>query len=101
MSYDFQVSAVNSVGTGLPSTTASSTPVATSTAPDAPTAVTPTPGNTEVALSWTVLHQMEESPITDYVVEYRTGANSFAIFADGRKHSNRCNCNRSYKRGVI
>ena len=83
VSYDFQVSAVNSVGTGLPSTTASSTPVAPATVPGSPTAVTPTPGNTQVALSWTAPASNGGSPITDYVIQYRTGANPFATFADG------------------
>ena len=54
-----------------------------STVPGSPTAVTPTPGNTQVALSWTAPASNGGSPITDYVIQYRTGANPFTTFADG------------------
>jgi len=78
--YDFRVSATNSVGTGSVSATSSATPA---TVPDAPTALTPTVGNTQVSLTWTAPAN-NGSAITDYRVEYKTAAAStWDVFADG------------------
>ncbi len=52
------------------------------TAPDAPTSFSGTAGLQQVALSWTAPSN-GGSAITDYLVEYRTGGNSFATWNDG------------------
>ena len=48
--YDFRVSAVNAIGTGTNSATTTATAITT---PGAPTALTATPGDQTMALSWT------------------------------------------------
>ena len=50
--------------------------------PAAPTGLTPSPDNGMVTLDWNAPDDGGGS-ITDYVVEFRTGANMFATFADG------------------
>ncbi|OJX65648.1 MAG: hypothetical protein BGO95_02000 [Micrococcales bacterium 73-13] len=51
--------------------------------PDAPTGLTPTAGDAQVALSWTA-PAPGDSPITDYIVEFRlVGAPSWSTFLDG------------------
>jgi hypothetical protein len=53
------------------------------TAPGQVTGLSATPGNTQVSLSWTAPSN-GGSPITDYLVEYRTSpAGSWNTFADG------------------
>ena len=82
--YTYRVSAVNSVGTGAASATASATPCAT---PDQVGTVTPTAGNNQVALAWLAPGD-GGSPITDYVVQYReTGSGSWLTFPDGTNAS--------------
>ena len=66
-SYDFRVSAINSVGQGPLSDVVSATPIAGS---DPPTNLTATAGDTLVSLSWTAPLDDGGSPITDYLVEY-------------------------------
>src|SRR5204863_657695 len=66
--YFYQVSALNSVGEGNRSTESSAKPATT---PGAPTAVTPTAGNTQVAMTWTAPASNGGSPITGYKV-YRS-----------------------------
>lgn len=52
-------------------------------APDAPTNIIPTAGNTEVSLSWTAPISDGGTAITDYVVEYKlTTDSTWSIFAD-------------------
>ena len=51
----------------------------TTTVPGTPTNLVATPGNNQVALSWTAPSN-GGSPITDYTIEYRTGSNPFAPF---------------------
>lgn len=82
-SYDFRVAAVNAIGTGSYSSTVSATP-STATAPGQVTALIPTPGNTQVALTWTA-PSTGGSAITDYVVQYRTtaGPGAWNTFSDG------------------
>ena len=72
--YVFRVSALNSEGSGPWSSTSSS--VRPHTVPDAPTAVTPTYGNTQVSLSWTTPASNGGLAITDYVVQYSSDAGS-------------------------
>jgi len=81
VSYDFRVSAVNSVGTGPASSTATATPIP-ATEPDAPTSLTATSGDTQVSLSWTAPSDGGVA-ISDYIIEFRTGSDSFAAFSDG------------------
>jgi len=52
----------------------------TPTVPGTPTNLVATPGNNQVALSWTAPSN-GGSPITDYTIEYRTGSNAFAVFS--------------------
>ena len=63
--YYFEVTAVNGVGEGPVSNEASATPA---TLPGAPTGLTATPGNTQVALSWTSPASNGGSAITSYNV---------------------------------
>ena len=63
--YYFEVTAVNSVGESSPSNEASATPA---TLPGAPTGLAATPGNTQVALSWTGPPSNGGSAITSYNV---------------------------------
>lgn len=72
--YDFQVAATNSAGTGGYSNTATATPVAPATEPDAPTGLTATPGASQVTLNWTSPAGNGGAAITDYVVQYSTNA---------------------------
>ncbi|MHA7965371.1 glycoside hydrolase family 6 protein [Paenibacillus sp. CAU 1782] len=50
--YYYVVSAVNAAGEGANSAAASAVPVAVATAPAAPTALTATPGDAQIGLSW-------------------------------------------------
>jgi surface protein len=80
--YDFQVAAVNSAGTGSYAQTVSS--VTPRTTPGAPTGVSGTNGNTQVALSWTVPVSNGGASITDYVVQYSSNIGiSWTTFSDG------------------
>ena len=90
--YQFRISAVNSVGTGTSSGVVSSTPTAPIIIPpppsltisSAPGNLAATPGNAQVSLSWTVPSDTGGTAITDYIVEYRAGnSNSWSTFADG------------------
>jgi hypothetical protein len=71
--YFFQVAAINAVGTGSYST--ASAGVTPSMVPGAPTTVTGTAGNAQVALSWTAPASNGGSAITGYHVQQATSAN--------------------------
>ncbi len=77
-SYDFRVSATNSVGTGPASQIAIATPATTNvTVPGAPTNLVATGGqNTKIPLSWTTPSSNGGSAITDYKIEYKTTAST-------------------------
>ena len=77
--YYFKVAAVNSVGTGSYSSSATSTPVTT---PSQVGTVSPTPGNTQVALSWSAPNNGGSS-ITDYIIQYSADNSSWSTFSDG------------------
>jgi len=64
-SYTFQVAAINANGSGGGSDPATATP---STVPGAPTSLTATAGNGQVALSWTAPSDNGGSAITGYTV---------------------------------
>jgi hypothetical protein len=70
--YLFRISAINSVGTGNPSSAASATP---STTASAPTSLIATPGNAQVSLAFTA-GSNGGSALTDYVIEYSSNAGS-------------------------
>ncbi|MCY2972860.1 MAG: fibronectin type III domain-containing protein, partial [Planctomycetota bacterium] len=84
--YVFRVSAINSVGTGSSSSNSSSvTPAAAATVPGAPTIVTATAGNGQVALTWTAPSSDGGASITDYKVEVAqynpAGPSNFSTFS--------------------
>jgi hypothetical protein len=70
-SYDFRISAVNAIGQGTASTTATATPI---TVPDAPTAVVVTRGNAQVSVAFTSPIFNGGSPITSYTVTSSPGS---------------------------
>lgn len=78
--YDFRVGATNMVGTG-DAAMSSATPAATVS--NEPTGLAATQGDTQVGLTWTGPSDIGGSAITDYLIEYKTGADSYATFADG------------------
>jgi large repetitive protein len=78
--YGFRVRAQNAAGWGTWSGPISATP---RTTPGAPTGLTPTPGNTQVALTWSAPASNGGAAIDDYVVQYRTGGGGWSTFPDG------------------
>jgi hypothetical protein len=68
--YNFRVSAINAIGTGSPSATASGTPV---TVPSAPAIGTATPGDGQVTLTFSA-SSTGGSPITGYTVTSTPGS---------------------------
>ncbi len=72
--YNFRVSAVNAIGTSSPSSTASATPTAGATAPDAPTIGTATAGNAQATVTFTPPVDDGGSAITTYTVTSNPGA---------------------------
>jgi len=79
--YYYKLTASNTGGTSARSNTLVS--AKTLSVPGAPTGLNATGGNAQVLLSWTVPVSNGGAAITDYVIEFRTGANPFAVFADG------------------
>jgi hypothetical protein len=80
VAYNFKVSAVNAQGTGTASTVVAAT---TATVPGVPTGLTAVSTSGQIALSWTAPASTGGSPITDYQIDYRTGAAAFTTFSDG------------------
>jgi hypothetical protein len=81
--YVFRVAAINGIGTG-PYTAASSsvTPIA-GTPPNAPTSLTATAGNAQIALSWTAPSAPGTFAITGYTVEYTPSGGSAQTVSTG------------------
>jgi large repetitive protein len=82
--YGFRVTAVNSLGQGQPSISASATPVWTPTAPDLTATVAPADGigSGQVRLSWTA-PRSNGSEITDYLIEFSTDGQTWTAVDDG------------------
>jgi len=78
--YSFRVSAINSVGTSLHSTTISVTPATLSTPPLNPVA---TSGNTQVSLSWDVPADDGGEDIVDYIIEVSLDNTNWTVYTDG------------------
>ncbi|MDW5562404.1 MAG: fibronectin type III domain-containing protein [Methanomassiliicoccus sp.] len=70
--YSFSVAAHNSAGAGSPTASVSVTPSSTAIAPNAPTALSATPGSGEVYLSWLAPVNNGGAAI-DYYIVYRDG----------------------------
>ncbi len=84
LSYDFRVSATNSVGTGVVSNTATATPALS--VPSAPQSlIASNSESSQSALTWTAPISNGGAAITDYKVEYKlsTEPTVWTIFADG------------------
>ena len=79
--YTFQVRAVNAVGDGAASGEASATPMAAATAPLAPTGLSATAGNTQMALSWTAGGD-GGSAITKHQYRQKAGGGSYGSWTD-------------------
>jgi surface protein len=84
--YIFRVATVNSVGTGTYSSNSASLVPATS--PGAPTGVSGTSGNAQVALAWASPVSTGGSAITDYLIQYSSDSGSnWTTFNDGTSPS--------------
>lgn len=51
--------------------------------PPAPTGVTASAGNAQATVSWTAPTVLAQTPITDYVVQFKQGSGSWETFTDG------------------
>lgn len=71
--YGFRVSATNAMGSGAPSATVPATPVG---APSAPVALSATPGNGSITVTWSKPQTTGGSAVTGYVLEYRSSGGS-------------------------
>ncbi len=87
-SYNFRVSATNSVGTGAVSSTATGTPALA--VPSAPVSLAATTGTSStVGLTWSAPITDGGAAVTDYVVEYKLASEptTWSTFADGTSTS--------------
>ncbi|MGA1362414.1 MAG: S8 family serine peptidase [Ilumatobacteraceae bacterium] len=81
--YRFRVSAVNSVGTGLPGASAAATPMVPGV-PLAPRSLVAYAGRASASLYWSSpLSNGTTLPVTDYVVEYRNPGGDWTVHNDG------------------
>lgn len=78
-----RIAAVNAVGTGTASASSSAT---THDVPDQVTGLAVTPGDGENALAWSAA-AANGSAISDYVIEYHDGDESWSTIADGASAS--------------
>ena len=82
--YEVQVRAGNSVGDGAWSASATGTPVASASAPSAPSPPTLTAGDGQLGVSWTAPSD-NGAVIDDYDVRYRPSGGSWTELPDGVK----------------
>jgi Fibronectin type III domain len=81
--YTFTVTATNAMGSSLESNSVTITPTAPATVPDAPTALTATPGNAQLSLAWTAPVSDGGAAITDYALQYSvTGSGIWTPYVD-------------------
>jgi hypothetical protein len=81
--YTFRVAAVNGVGVGAYSAASSAVTPTAGTPPNAPTSLTATAGNAQIALSWTAPSAPGTSAITGYTVEYTPSGGSAQTVSTG------------------
>ncbi len=82
-SYDFRVSAINSIGTSAVSSTSTATPTLP-TVSGSPTSLITIVGDATTSLSWMTPVSNGGSSISDYIVEYKLTSNpSWSTFSDG------------------
>ncbi len=95
--YTYRVFAINSVGTGNSSNTASATPVAVNTVPSSPTLSANPASSTSVSLSWIVPTNNGGTPIIGYKIEYANGTSNFVVLV-----ANTGNTNTAYtQKGLV
>ncbi len=78
--YEVQARAVNAQGNGSWSASETATPVTT---PSAPTALTLSPGNTQLSASWSAPTDTGGSAVTAYHLRYRTGGGAWTEISSG------------------
>jgi len=81
--YVFRVAAVNAVDTGAYTSPSSSVTPSAGTPPNAPTGLTATAGNAQIALAWTAPSAPGTSAITGYTVEYTPSGGSAQTVSTG------------------
>ncbi len=78
--YNYKVFAINSVGTGNSSNTASAIPTQVSTVPNPPTGLAASSASlTSISLSWTVPQNQGGSIVTGYKIEYKVGTGTYSV----------------------
>jgi predicted phage tail protein len=81
--YVFRVAAINGVGAGAYTSASSSVTPTAGTPPNAPTSLTATAGNAQIALAWTAPSAPGTSAISGYTVEYTPSGGSAQTVSTG------------------